>query len=264
MSAQVQMKETGADMIEFTIKVAGRVARVNAIFDSTREYCADYLCDAEPEIALRITAEDIRFEREKSRLERRTEGLPPLEFSDAHLEITAVQRQLAEWLLANDTLLFHGSVVAMDGAAYLFTAISGTGKSTHTRLWREVFGDQVTMINDDKPFLLIKEDGITAFGSPWNGKHRLGSNASAPLRAICILERGEVNRICPISGKDAVKILLQQSNRPRTPQLLPTYLNLLDRLAAGVRFYRLQCNMDPQAALVAYEGMSRSGKDGEQ
>ena len=83
----------------------------------------------------------------------------------------------------------------MDGAAYLFTAPSGTGKSTHTRLWREVFGDRVWMINDDKPMLRISENLVTAYGTPWNGKHHISRNASAPLKAIVQLNRGKENII---------------------------------------------------------------------
>lgn len=242
-------------MTNFTMRVAGQVAAVSAMYESTRDYCAAYLCEAAPDYEIRIALEDIAFEREKSEREDRLEGKPPRAFSDAYLETIAVQRKLAECLFQADTLLFHGSVVAVDGAAYLFTAKSGTGKSTHTRLWREVFGDRAVMINDDKPFLRIEEKGVVACGSPWNGKHHLGCNASAPLKAICILTRGAENHIRRISPKDAVLMLLQQSNRPMDKRLMPKYMALLDALAARVEFYQLACNMDRQAAIVAYEAM---------
>lgn len=251
-------------MTNFTMRVAGRVAAVSALFASTRDYCADYLCEAAPDYEIRITADDIAFEREKSEREDRLEGKPPRVFSDAYLEIIAVQRKLAECLFQADTLLFHGSVVAVDGSAYLFTAKSGTGKSTHTRLWREVFGARAVMINDDKPFLHVAADGVTAYGSPWNGKHRIGSNTAAPLRAICILQRGTENRIRRIPAKEAVSMLFQQSNRPMNRQRFPQYMTLLDKLAAQVVFYQLECNMEPQAAVVAYEAMAGIRKDVEQ
>ena len=154
-------------------------------------------------------------------------------------------------------LRFHGSVVAVDGEGYLFTAKSGTGKSTHTRLWREVLGDRAVMVNDDKPFLCFSESGVLVCGSPWNGKHRLGANLTVPLKAVCILERGEENRIRSIAPKEALTMLVQQSNRPRAAQLMPKYLELLDRLAQGTDFYRLQCNMDPEAARIAYDTMKK-------
>lgn len=244
-------------MTEFTMRVAGQVVAVSAMYESSRAYCNAYLCDDASACTIRITPEDIAFEREKSRKEDLLEGVPPRNLPDAYHEVTAIQRKLAEALFAHDTLLFHGSVVAVDGAAYLFTAKSGTGKSTHTRLWREVFGERAVMINDDKPFLHVGEEGVTVFGSPWNGKHRLGSNISAPLRAICILQRGTENRIRRITPKEAVSMLVQQSNRPQNRRLMLQYMRLLDRLAARVVFYNLECNMEPEAARVAYEAMSR-------
>ncbi len=244
-------------MTEFTMRVAGQVVAVSAMYESSRAYCGAYLCDDTSACTIRITPEDIAFECEKSRKEDQLEGVPPRNFPDAYHEVIAIQRKLAEALFAHDTLLFHGSVVAVDGAAYLFTAKSGTGKSTHTRLWREVFGERAVMINDDKPFLHVGEAGVTVFGSPWNGKHRLGSNISAPLRAICILQRGTENRIRRITPKEAVSMLVQQSNRPQNRRMMLQYMRLLDRLAARVVFYNLECNMEPEAARVAYEAMSR-------
>lgn len=244
-------------MTNFTIQIASRVVSVTALYESTRNYCVEYLCNAEPDFSVATSPEDIASEREKSAREDRLEGLPVRNFSDACLEITAVQRKIAEKLFAYDTLLMHGSVVSVDGVGYLFTAKSGTGKSTHTRLWRQVFGNRAVMVNDDKPFLRMTNSGVLAYGSPWNGKHGLGSNICAPLKAICILGRGEENRIREIPAKDALFHLLQQSNRPMAPQTMPKYLELIDKLAGYVRFFRLSCNMDPAAAVVAYEAMSK-------
>jgi hypothetical protein len=139
----------------------------------------------------------------------------------------------------------------------LFTAKSGTGKSTHTRLWREVFGPRAVMVNDDKPFLLVTQQGISACGSPWNGKHRLGANMEVPLKGICILERGAENHITTMDPQDALYMLLQQSNRPGGAKRLGKYLELVDRIAASVPIYRLRCNMEPEAAMVSYRAMAK-------
>ena len=144
----------------------------------------------------------------------------------------------------------------MDGEGYLFTAKSGTGKSTHTGLWRELLGEKAVMVNDDKPFLEITESGVIVHGSPWNGKHRLGANISLPLKAICLLERGEENEIESIAPKDAVLMLMQQSCRPMDRRKMPKYPELLDGLSQRVDFYRLKCNMEPEAVKLSYEAMS--------
>ena len=243
-------------MEQFKIQITGRVVAVTAIYLSTRYFCKDYLCEGEPDFSVEITPEDIDFEQVFADKEHALEGLPVRKMNGQLLERTALQRKLAEKLFEYDTLLFHGSVIAVDGQAYLFTAKSGTGKSTHTRLWREMLGDRAVMVNDDKPFLRVMEDGIRVCGSPWNGKHKLGTNIDVPLKAICILERGEQNEISRISPKEAVVMLLQQSNRPQQAKLLPKYMELLDQIAHKTAFYRLKCNMDPSAAELSYRTMS--------
>ena len=244
-------------MNNFTIKLADKIVDVSAIYDSTKVYCDDYLLEGKSDFLVEITPEDIEFERNVNIKANEQDGIYGRNFLDSNLEIIAVQRKITEALFEYDTVLFHGSVIAVDGAAYLFTAKSGTGKSTHTRLWREMLGERAIMVNDDKPFISINENGgVIVHGSPWNGKHRLGENISAPLRAICILERGDVNKIERIPASKALKMLIQQSSRPSNPALMGKYMELIDGISRGVAFYRLECNMDPEAARVAYEAMS--------
>ena len=243
-------------MEQFTIKIADRGIAINALYAATRKYCDAYLCDGAIDFSVETTPQDIVFEQNISDQEHIIESLPKKKMDARLLERTALQRKIAEKLFKYNTLLFHGSVISVDGEGYLFTAKSGTGKSTHTRLWREMLGERTVMVNDDKPFLQIRKDCIQVFGSPWNGKHGLGNNIDVPLKAICILERGDTNEISRISASDALPMLLQQSNRPREVSLLPKYLELLENIAAKTAFYRLKCNMDPEAALISYQAMS--------
>lgn len=243
-------------MTEFTMKIAGRVAAVRTIFPGTRDYCRDYLCDGEPDFTIDISAADIAFEGEKSAREAQLEGIPVRNFSDAYLETVAVQRKLAERLFAWDTLLFHGSVVAVEGQAYLFTAKSGTGKSTHTRLWRELLDSRAVMINDDKPFLTIREDQVLLCGSPWSGKHGLDTNLTVPLEGICILHRGTENAIAPLSPNQALPRLLHECYCPMDPAKAPRLRALAEALANSVPLWQMYCNKEPQAAEVAFAAMS--------
>ena len=241
-------------MITRKYKMADKVVEVTSIHAEVHEYCADYQTDENADYSVTTTQTDIDFEREKSAHEDEIEGIPVRHFSDSYLEELAVYRKIAEKMLDYDTVLFHGSVVAVDGVGYLFTAKSGTGKSTHTRLWREYFGDRTVMVNDDKPLLHIA-DTVTAYGTPYNGKHRLGTNISVPLKAICILTRSADNHIEPITREQAYTMLLQQVYRPADMLKMAKTLELMDRLADSVKLYRLGCNMDISAARVAYEGM---------
>ena len=248
-------------MEQFTIQIAGQIISVSALYRSTMKYCHAYLCQANPDFSVQLTPQDIAIEQEIANQERTIECLPIKKIDERLLERTALQRKIAEKLFEYDTLLLHGSVIAVNGEGYLFTARSGTGKSTHTRLWREMLGERAVMVNDDKPFLRVMADGIYVCGSPWNGKHGLGCNIDVPLKSICVLERGEHNEIFQISANQVVSMLLQQSNRPQQPNLLPKYLELLEGIANKVVFYRLKCNMNPEAALISYQTMSGNAKE---
>ena len=182
--------------------------------------------------------------------------------SNGMLESLAVYRKISEIMVEHDTFLFHCSAVALDGQAYLFTAPSGTGKSTHTRLWREVFGERAVMVNDDKPLIQVREDAIYVCGTPWNGKHNLDSNQKVPIKGICLLERGTVNHIETISAADAFPYLFRQVYRPADQAKLLRTITLLKQTAERVSLYRMQCDISHQAAQMAWKMMS--GKKEEQ
>ncbi|MBP5581611.1 MAG: hypothetical protein J6X85_07500, partial [Ruminococcus sp.] len=147
-------------MIARKYKIADKTVEVTSIYNEVHEYCSDYLTEDQADYSVTTTQADIDYEREKSAHEDAVEGIPTRNFSDSYLEELAVYRKIAEKMIDYDTILFHGSVIAVDGAGYLFTAKSGTGKSTHTRLWREYFGDRAIMVNDDKPLLKITDSGV--------------------------------------------------------------------------------------------------------
>ena len=254
-------------MKSFTIRLAGQYFTICPVCDYIREYCRDYIVadvkrgavtESPVYFTIATTQSDIDFEREKSAREDIKEGIPIRHFSDAYLETLAVYRKIADHLLSCDTLLFHGSVIAVDGEGYLFTAKSGTGKSTHTRLWREYFGERAVMINDDKPLLRIEDGRVIAYGTPWNGKHRLGTDTSVPLRGLCVLGRAERNSIFPAARRDVYPLLLQQTYRPHSPAALARTLSLVDRMADSVPLWSLCCNMEPQAAITDYLGMRQT------
>ena len=244
-------------MVEFTIELAGKRIHITCRYNFTRIFCGEYVCEGEDaDYSIVVNQSDIEFERQKSAAEDLLEGNPVSQYSGRYLETLAVYRKIAELLIEDNILLFHGSAIAVDGEAFLFTAKSGTGKSTHTRLWREVFGDRAVMVNDDKPLLLLRGGKVWACGTPWDGKHRLSTNTIVPLSGICILERGKENTIAPISAQEALPEIFQQSYRP---QNLGKLLEVVETLTHSVDFYRLQCNMDPEAAQVAYNGMKKKG-----
>lgn len=237
--------------MKMKLKIAGHVFEIEHVLQYMHEYCKDYFTEEEAEYHLRVTKEDWEALKKRS-VKADDENFV---FSQLHLEMLSIYVKIVRELLEHDILLFHGSAVAVDGQAYLFTAKSGTGKSTHARLWRDYFGDRAIMVNDDKPLIRLTEHGASVIGSPWNGKHRLSNDIEVPLKAICILEQCEQNHIQPISGRDAWPMLFQQAHRPPEEDKMAKTLQLVDRLSKSVKLYRLGCNMDPEAAKISYEGM---------
>ena len=243
-------------MDAFLMEVGGGVFAVQPLFESTRAYCGSYLTDREPEFSVAVDRVDLIREQELLDLEADEEGLKRRKFSDMFLERSVIQRRVAEALVQRGTLMLHGSTVGVDGFSYLFTAPCGTGKSTHTRLWREVFGDRAVMVNDDKPFLKLTVGGVLACGSPWTGKHGLGNNVSLPLKGICILSRGKENVIRPLKAEDAVEFLRSQCFIPEDPELAERALALMDRLMELVPLWQMGCTKDPEAAMVSHRAMT--------
>ncbi|MBQ7331196.1 MAG: hypothetical protein IJW94_05355 [Oscillospiraceae bacterium] len=162
-------------------------------------------------------------------------------------------------LLGYDGMMVHSSAVVVDGTAYLFTADSGTGKSTHTNLWLKQFGDRAYILNDDKPAIRREKDGWFAYGTPWSGKHDLSRNIRVPLGGVAVLNRAEENAIAPFAGVEAIQQLLKQINRPKGMDCRVKVMELLDLLMKEVPIWKLDCNMEVEAAQVAYGAMS--GKD---
>ena len=240
-------------------RIADTIISITSLYNEVHWLCTDYRSGIEDGLPVDIDVvtakEDIDYERIMSARQDEANGIPVRHFSDAYLETLAVYRRIAEAMPCRDTVLLHGSAVAVDGEGYIFMAKSGTGKSTHTRLWRELLGDRAVMVNDDKPLIRVKDSGAVVYGTPWDGKHRLSNNMSVPLRAVCILERSEYNTIRQINARDVYPMLLQQIYRPGDAAAMAMTLTLVDRLAASVSLWRLGCNTDIEAAEVAYYTM---------
>jgi len=236
-------------------KLAGHIFEIQCLYDSFVSFAKEYEWNAklngngltERVEQIQIDSEDIAFEKKR---------MPP-PWNEKKLELLAIHRKVCRVMADYHIIMFHSSALAMDGRAYLFAAPSGTGKSTHARLWREVYGDRVKMINDDKPLVRV-EDTVVAFGSPWNGKHRLGTDMSAPVAGICILQRGAENRIERMKAIDAIPFLLGQTYYTEDAATARKVVALVFELAQKVPIWKMECNMEKEAAEMACRTMARS------
>lgn len=243
-------------MSDFTISIAELNIGISALFTSTKEYFKDYLTENPAGYSVTVTPEMLPFEQAELDKEADELGLRRRVFTDPFLERTAIQRQVAAIALQNGTVLLHGSTVVLDGKAYLFTAKTGVGKSTHTRLWLEAFPGAY-ILNDDRAFLRLAQP-VAAYGSPWSGKHGIHRNEKAVLAGICILERGKENEIRRISPKEALPEILAQMFLP-APELDPMLNEQTARLAENIPLWRMRCTREISAAMTAHDAMAGDG-----
>lgn len=215
--------------------------------DFTKEYLKDYLCDSD-DADFTVTVNDEMIAKEK---ELSVEEVP-----EPYYEITAILRSICYTVLYEHNGFFlHCSCLEYDGGAYIFTAKSGTGKSTHARLWRQVFGDKVTMINDDKPIIRLIDDTFYIYGTPWNGKHSISNNIKAPIKAIFYLSQAKGNKSTRLSSVDAVGKLISQTIIPDDKDALIHLLDMLERLTCTTPMFLLECNISEEAVHTALNSL---------
>lgn len=239
--------------MNFTIRLAEMNISINSIYDEVYSLCRDYLTDDTPDFCIATEPSDIEFERQKNIQEALTEGIVPVDYTDSYLETLAVYRKIADKMPEFGTFLMHGAVIAEGEKAFLFTASSGTGKTTHIRLWLDnIAGSYV--VNGDKPLIHIG-DKVTVYGTPWAGKEGMQKNTGVELCGIVFLERGIDNSIVKIPLPQVLPLFIQQTYRPNDKQKLENILQLIRKLGSRVPLYRLKCNMQPDAAFTAYEAL---------
>jgi hypothetical protein len=134
----------------------------------------------------------------------------------------------------------------------LFLGESGTGKSTHTEMWRRHIAG-AWLLNDDSPFVRTMPEGVMACGSPWSGKTPCYRTAVVPLRALVRLRQGPVNRIEPLRGARAIGAVWPSCppQLAEEPALRPMMLSLVDRIVSTVPVFEMECRPEGDAALVA-------------
>lgn len=159
-------------------------------------------------------------------------------------------------LLDHGGMMLHSSAVMVNGRVYLFSAPSGTGKSTHTALWLQYLGKQAQIINDDKPAIRVIKNQVYVYGTPWSGKTDQNLNVRGELAGIAVIKRSEKNQIRRLNHKEAIFVLLDQTTRSRKEERIDGLFKVIEQLIQTVPIYELSCNMELEAAKLAYETMA--------
>ena len=211
--------------------------------------CREYLYTGDAAADIVIHASDYRADRY------------PTACSEEIVAYMESGTQFHRQLLNFDGMFLHSSVVVMEGKAYLFSGHSTAGKSTHTRLWQQVFGPAARVINDDKP-ALRRIDGVWyAYGTPWCGKDGINLNERAPVAGVCFMKKAAENRIRRLNSLEAMqKIMTQTIYKFKCVERLDLMLASLDDFLRTIPVYELENRPEPEAARLSYETM-RAGAE---
>ena len=200
---------------------------------------------------------DVFIDPSKYRLHRYPQGTP-----DSVIEYIESGNLFNKELINHNGLYLHSSAIEKDGRAYLFSGPSGVGKSTHTRLWQQTFGEEVLVFNDDKPALRFVDDCWYAYGTPWCGKDGINLNRKVPLAGICFLKQSDTNRIKRYNTTEALQNLLQQTIRLQLNEFqVGLLLSHLDSLLKKIPVYELENKPETEAVRLSYETMRRGAEE---
>ncbi len=228
------------------IKVADFVFEIDNKFEYLEKLVSEYYTDEEPDCHISL---DLDFLKDK-------QSESP-EHSLAYLEYLEVYRKICHFIINHDGILMHGAVIGVDSAAYMFTAPSGTGKTTHITQWKKLYGDDICIINGDKPIIRRIDGEFIVYGTPWCGKEHFNTNTKAPLKGIVLLSRAAENSISVVDGSMFNAFLVKQVYLPKTlPERLKT-LDFIDEMFSSIPLYSLKCNISTDAAKVARDGLTQ-------
>lgn len=233
-------------MPKFNMVLSDLNVRVEHEYDYLIKFCKDYITKTDqPQIV--ATANKLTVLKEKAMVPS-----APIQVCES----LCVYRAIAEKLPYFSRFVFHGAAIEYEGNAYLFTAPSGTGKTTHINLWKQYLGDKVDIINGDKPIIKSGKNPIV-YGTPWAGKEGYQRNAFAPIKAICILKRGKTNNITQLDKAQAVSHLMRQVYLPQDTDALSKTLELIGAVIENVCVYMLECDISEEAFKTSYNKMTK-------
>ncbi len=253
-------------MDQFNLELAGLPIEVTSRYNYCRWFCRDYLTDKEPVVSVYAAEDRLTEMREYD-----------ADMNEVFLERDAIYSALASKLPYFRRVILHGACISWRGSGYLFTAASGTGKSTHIRLWKQYLGADVDIVNEDKPIFHITElnegeesesahtEGlksggvsITAYDTPWYGKEGWNRKHSAPMAAICFLRRSEdgLNRIRRVEPDEAISLMLRQMFHPYEPEATGLMLEMLGQMLETLPLYLLECDISEDAVRCSFEALT--------
>lgn len=227
--------------------IANLRVRINNHYEYTEKFCKEYLSkdqDLPADITATVTKEEFLQEKAQSS-----------QFSDGYIENICLYRSLCLQLPSFHRMLLHASVLEKDGEGYAFLGRSGTGKSTHTRLWMQYLKN-CSIVNGDKPILEETKDGFVAHGTPWRGKENWGGKNSVLLKWLCFIEQAKENEIVRLTTSETSARLFQQILMPTVAEEVVATLDMLDRFIKNTPAYLLKCDISEKAVETSFTALT--------
>ena len=234
-------------------RIAGLDIAIEPRYAYTARQLADYAVnESRCDLTIKVTEAMIAYEEELGEKIHHVPQRPDI------CEFTAILRVICDFIIGKGGFFLHCSCLKYHDKAIIFTAPSGTGKSTHAALWKRHFGDEVEMINDDKPLVREENGEFIIYGTPWRGKHGLGTNTSAPIGAVFFLAQAPDNAVEPVDSFTALSLLMQQTVIPRGRDDTSALIDMLGRLIEKTPMFRLNCNISDDAVVTALSALEDS------
>ena len=212
--------------------------------------CTEYLCDD-------MTSTDVIIRTELYNGEKY-----PKNMTEEMVEYMESGWQFYFQLLRQNGIYLHSSAIAYQGKAFLFSGNPGAGKSTHTRLWQSVFGEEACVFNDDKPALRFLDGTWYAYGTPWCGKDGINRNMKVPVAGICFMKQAQENKIRRLSPLEAAqRIIAQTMSKFKMEESLDLMLGYVNNLVKTIPVFELENRPEPEAAMMSYETMRRAAEE---
>ncbi|HEX2946627.1 MAG TPA: hypothetical protein VHT96_11805 [Clostridia bacterium] len=164
---------------------------------------------------------------------------------------------LGNYILSNSIIyhrgfVLHASSISYSGKGITFTAPSGTGKSTHTAMWKKYYN--AVILNDDCPIIKLENSSILVYGTPWSGNKNKAAQSSSPLSMIVFLEQADRNSIRGLTKEEAIPLLLPRIFLPyQNPMLIDTVLKSIEKIVDVVPKYLLKCKPNREATELVHK-----------
>lgn len=228
-------------------EIAGLRVLLKNKYEYTNRLCRDYIsADQSSPVDITVSASEEDIKEEQAFSPNNSIG---------YIENVCLYRNLCREMPLFNRFLLHSSIIEYKGNGYAFLGRSGTGKSTHTKLWCR-FVDGVKIINGDKPIIQILDGKVIAHGTPWMGKEGYGNKESAPLKGLCFLQQAPNNEIAPLSVKEAVRFVFPQILNPLKEISAEKTLELIDVLVRQTPSFLLKCTISQEAVACSYEALT--------